>query len=471
MSKEIRADYDSQYLLPPSVEDWVGKDHPARFIREFVEMLDLAGLGFRLPGGEIGRPHYSADLLLKIWLYGYLEGIRSSRRLEKGCLENMSLIWLTGNNAPDHNTIWRFFNANHKPLRRVFRQSVKVAMRVGLLGLALHAVDGTTIKAKGSRRSVLSRKRVESLLKDLDKSVDGMMDEVARNEELEESGCRIPEELADRDALRSRLQDALERMDEIDRNYFHPVEPDVRMMKNGVAVEPSYNGQVVVDEDSGMIVAEDIVNEENDKKQLVPMVEKVEENVGRAADETLADGGYCSIQALSEAEERGYGVVVNVERKSADGGQGEFHRSKFTYLESEDCVMCPLGKRLEYYYTDNSKKPRQRRYRCRDFRDCPRRWECSRSKKGRVIRVSQDHPVVKRQKEKQLDDTMRALLIKRKAIVEKTFGSIKEGMQFRRLTVAGLEKVKAQWSIVCTAFNLKKLYKQWLLGTVLFKPT
>lgn len=368
MSKEIRADYDSQYLLPPSVEDWVGKDHPARFIREFVEMLDLAELGFRLPEGEIGRPHYSADLLLKIWLYGYLDGIRSSRRLEKGCLENMSLIWLTGNNAPDHNTIWRFFNANHKPLRRVFRQSVKVAMRAGLLGLALHAVDGTTIKAKGSRRSVLSRKRVESLLKDLDKSVDGMMDEVAKNEELEESGCRIPEELADRDALRSRLQDALE-------------------------------------------------------------------------------------------------------RKSENGGQDEFHRSKFTYLESEDCVMCPLGKRLEYYYTDNSKKPRQRRYRCHSFRDCPRRWECSRSKKGRVIRVSQDHPVVKRQKEKQLDDTMRALLRKRKAIVEKTFGSIKEGMQFRRLTVAGLEKVKAQWSSVCTAFNLKKLYKQWLLGTVPFKPT
>jgi transposase len=467
MSKEIRADYDSQYLLPPSVEDWVSRDHPARFIREFVEMLDLSELGFRLPEGETGRPHYGADLLLKIWLYGYLEGIRSSRRLEKGCLENMSLIWLTGNNAPDHNTIWRFFKANSQALRGVFRQSVKVAINAGLVGLALHAVDGTSIKAKGSRRSVLSRKQVESLLKDLDKSVGEMMDEVAGNEALEADGCRLPEELSDREALRSRLRDALERMDEIDRNYFHPVEPDARMMKNGVAVEPCYNGQVVVDEESGMIVAEDIVNEENDKKQLVPMVEKVEENVGRAADETLADGGYFSVQALSEAEERDYGVLVNVERKSRDRGRDEFQRSNFTYVESEDCVMCPLGKRLEYCYTDNSKNPPRRRYQCREFRDCPRRWECSRSKKGRMVMVSQEHRVLKRQKEKQLDDTMKALLRKRGAIVEKTFGSIKEGMQFRRLTVAGLDNVKAQWSIICTAFNLRKLYKQWLLGNAL----
>lgn len=470
MSKEIKPDYNTQYLFPPCVEDWVPRDHPARFIREFVDMLDLEHLGFRMHVGGKGRPHYTADLLLKVWLYGYLEGIRSSRRLEKACLENMSLIWLTGNHAPDHNTIWRFFNNHREPLRQIFRQSVKLALKADLVGLALHAVDGTKIKAKSSRLSILSRKQVERLLADLDKSVDEMIDEVVINEESEEGGCRLPEELADRDALRAKLRNALEQMDESGRNFFHPGEPEVRMMKNGRNIEPSFNGQIVVDEKSEMIVAEDIVNEENDKKQLVPMVEKVEENVGRAADETVADGGYCSIQALSEAEERGYGVVVNVERKSENGGQGEFHRSKFTYLENEDCLMCPLGKRLEYYYTDNSKKPRQRRYKCHSFRDCPRRWECSRSKKGRVIRVSQDHPVVKRQKEKQLDDTMRALLRKRMAIVEKTFGSIKEGMQFRRLTVGGLVKVKAQWSIVCTAFNLKKLYKQWLLGKVLLNP-
>ena len=348
---------------------------------------------------------------------------------------------------------------------------MKVAFNAGLVGLAVHAVDGTSIKAKGSWRSVLSRKRVEDILKKLDKSVDVMMDEVSRNEALETGECRLPEELSDRDALRSMLRESLERMDEIERNYFHPVEPDARMMKNGVAVEPCFNGQVVVDEESDMIVAEDMVNEENDSKQLVPMIEKVEENVGRAADETLADGSYCSIEALSEAEEREYGVLVNVERKSRDGGNGEFHRSKFTYVESEDCVVCPLGNRLEYSYTDTSKNPPERRYQCRDFMDCPRRWECSSSKKGRMVRIGREHPVMLRQKRKQRDDTLKALLRKRGAIVEKTFGSIKEGLRFRRLSVGGLENVKAQWSIVCTAFNLGKLYKQWLLGNVQLKQS
>ena len=178
MSKEIKPDYDTQYLFPPSVEDWVPRDHPARFIREFVDMLDLEQLGFRGHEYGKGRPHYAADLLLKVWLYGYLEGIRSTRRLEKACLENMSLIWLTGNHAPDHNTIWRFFNNHREPLRQIFRQSVKLALKADLVGLALHAVDGTKIKAKSSRLSILNRKQVERLLTDLDKSVDEMIDEV-----------------------------------------------------------------------------------------------------------------------------------------------------------------------------------------------------------------------------------------------------------------------------------------------------
>lgn len=470
MSKEIKPDYNTQYIFPPCVEDWVPRDHPARFIREFVDLLDLEHLGFRMHVGGKGRPHYTADLLLKVWLYGYLEGIRSSRRLEKACLENMSLIWLTGNHAPDHNTIWRFFDNYREPLRQIFRQSVKLALKADLVGLALHAVDGTKIKAKSSRLSILSRKQAERLLADLDKSVDEMIDEVVINEEGEEGGCRLPEELADRDELRAKLRNALEQMDESGRNYFHPGEPEVRMMKNGRNIEPSFNGQIVVDEKSEMIVAEDIVNEENDKKQLVPMIEEVENNIGRAADETVADGGYCSSSTLSEAEERGYPVLVNVERKSSGGGKGEFHPSNFAYDEENDCVICPLGKTLVYYYTDKSKEPPQRRYKCRDFKSCPKRWECSRSKKGRVIRVSQDHPVVKRQKEKQLRGQARKLLNKRMAIVERPFGTIKENMQFRRLTVLGLEKAKVQWSMICATFNLKKLYKQWLLGKVLLNP-
>ena len=153
MGKQIRADYEQILMFPPSVEDWVGKDHPARFIRDFVDSLDLSELGIEIPDSDTGRPPYAPDLLLKVWLYGYFNRIRASRKLEKACLENMGLIWLTGMNAPDHNSLWRFFKANKKSLRHLFKQSIRVALKADLIGLVLHAVDGTKIRTLSSQRA------------------------------------------------------------------------------------------------------------------------------------------------------------------------------------------------------------------------------------------------------------------------------------------------------------------------------
>ena len=163
--KEKRADYSERYLFPPSLEDWVGADHPARFVREFVDALDLKELGFKQREAEEGRPNYAAELLLKVWLYGYLMKLRTSRGLERGCRENVGLILLTGRNEPDHNTIWRFFSENKKALRQVFKQVVRVAVRADLVGLVLHAVDGTKIVARASRRTALHKADLEKELR------------------------------------------------------------------------------------------------------------------------------------------------------------------------------------------------------------------------------------------------------------------------------------------------------------------
>src|SRR5678815_3601638 len=159
VSHVIRADHRQRFLLPPDLDEWVSADHPARFVRDLVESFDLQALGFRMPdGGEEGRPHYAPEMLLAVWLYGWMEHIRSSRRLEKACRRDLPFVWLTGNHHPDHNTLSRFFRDNKRALRAVFKQTVRVAVKADLIGFALHALDGTKVKAASSIDTATHRK-------------------------------------------------------------------------------------------------------------------------------------------------------------------------------------------------------------------------------------------------------------------------------------------------------------------------
>jgi transposase len=201
MGKQIRADYEQILMFPPSVEDWVGKDHPARFIRDFVDSLDLSELGIEIPDSDTGRPPYAPDLLLKVWLYGYFNRIRATRKLEKACLENIGLIWLTGMNAPDHNSLWRFFKGNKKSLRRLFKQLVRVALKADLIGLVLHAVDGTKIRTLSANEHVCDRNHLERVLEGiserLDRTIGDAMTEIERSEREESGEYRLPASMQD----------------------------------------------------------------------------------------------------------------------------------------------------------------------------------------------------------------------------------------------------------------------------------
>jgi len=471
MGIEIRPDYNKTFLLPPCLDDWIGKDDPARFIRDFVDLLDIEELGFRIPEAFEGRPPYAADLLLKVWLYGYMEKIRATRKLEKACRQHFSLVWLTGMNYPDHNTLWRFWVANKKALRTVFKQSVLVAHKAGLVGMALHAVDGTKITAQVSNQTGWHGKTLEKLLKRLDVSIDEMMREVESAEENERGDYLLPEKLQDAKMRRDEIKEALRELDKVDRKHLHPRDPDARMMKCKKRTHFAYNAQAVVDDKSGLIMAEDVVNAENDTGQLTPMLGEVERNLGGTAEETVADGGYYSPEQLAEAEEHERNVLVSIPENTKNRWhKGGFHSSNFVYDERQDVFICPLGRQLTYDGSRTRKrkhrKYRFRIYRCRCFRECPMRWQCSLQKRGRTIEQLEYYKAVENQRTKQFNEDKMKLLKKRKAIVEIAFAHIKEHQAFRRWTVRGLGNVKTQWSLVCTAFNLRKLYRYWTEGVL-----
>jgi transposase len=467
MSQALRPNYAQFFLLPPSLDDWVAPEHPVRFVRDLVEMLDLPALGFvdREAKGDEGRPHYAVDLLLKVWLFGWMERVRTSRALEKACLRDVAFLWLTGNLHPDHNTLWRFFADNKKALRPLFKRILQVATEAGLVGYALHALDGTKMVAASSRDTAQHRERLQQQLQQIDSILDAQMAEVDKAEQQEAASYAMPSSFQDANTRRAAIRDALAKLDQADTDHLHLNEPQARMMKGRQMHTLGYNAQIVVDHDSDLIVAADVVTQENDQGQLVPMLEQVVETIGRTAEQTDADSGYCSGEQLAQAEERGSSVLVSTPQVTQT--KGPFSKSHFHYDAQADVYICPQGERLVPIAKSKSHAASLHRdtiYRC-DPQFCPVRSACTRSRDGRRrIRRPPFEDALMRQKHKQSHPAMGALLRLRKEIVEHIFGIIKAADGFRRFTVRGRQGAQAQWLLVCTGVNLRKLYAYWTRG-------
>lgn len=460
MSHEIRPDYEAQFLFPPSLEQWVAADHPARFVREFVDALDLDAVGLT-PKQQArrkdpnGRPHYAVDLLLKIWLYGYMYGIRSSRALERGCRDTLPLVWLAGRHTPDHNTLWRFWSRYQKVIKQLFLQSVRVASEAKLIGMVVQALDGTKIRSAGAKRSAWHRADLEKLLAQIESNIAELEKEIGEAGEDGGGGDdRLPETLKSREELRSRIQESLAVLSEADRKHMHPHDPNAQMMVSQGRTEFAYNAQAMVDEDNGIIVAAEVTDQANDSAQLEPMLQQTQENTGRYATTTVADSGYHTAEGLAAATEMGADVLVAMKQKAHQ--VGAYHTMHFTYDEATDSVRCPEQQTLT---REGTRRPKNKpysvnTYRCHFSATCPVAAQCSRDPKGRVIEIGPHHAAVVRNRQ---HPDARALLHKRQMIVERVFAEIKEVLRWRRWTVRGLENVRNQWLMICTAFNLRRM--------------
>lgn len=464
MTREIKPDYSQTFLLPPALEDWVDEEHPARFVRDFVDSLDLKSLGFHGRRSPDGRPSYSDDLMLKIWIFGYFNDIRSSRKLEKACREMMGFLWLTGMNVPDHNTLWRFFHRYPKAIQNVFVETVALASEARLLNTSVHAVDGTKIRARCSDEGALSKHKLKAALTEEERRIAEYMEDVARAEEEEEGQYRLPEELIDAEARKKWIQERLKRLRSKGIGSEQPSEPDARKMRSRGAFHFGYNAQAVVDVDSGLVVASDVTNEQNDSHQLGHMARMAKENLGSSADDLLGDAGYAILSEFGELFKEGVNVTVDLPRSLQAGpDDSEFHASHFNYDEENDLVICPRGNQLEFMTTKNERrgKYRVRVYRCRNSKDCPQRSQCSKGKQARTIEISPYHGALEAQREKYKDPEKRSAIKALRARVETLFGQTKANREFRRFSSWSLECAKTQWALLCTTGNLRKLHRIW----------
>jgi transposase len=463
MSRELRADYTTQFLFPRALEEWVKPDDPARFIRTFVDSLDLREIAgeewAEATKDTNGRPHYAFDLLLKVWLYGYVYNIRSSRKLERACRQLMPLVWLAGMYEPDHNTLWRFWVRYRSALKKVFVSSVRVALEANLVGMVLQAVDGTKIVTAASQNTAWHRADLQKILAAAGERIEKLEREIeAAKEGSADIDDRLPKKLQDERQLRDTVKEALKTLEEADRKHMHGHDPDARMMVGGTAkrLEFAYNAQAVCDASNGIVVAEAVVAEENDQHQLGPILGQVQHNTGGTADQTLADSGYDTAESLAKAEELNAPVIV-AQRIRLDK-VGDYHLARFAYDEQTETVHCPTGQKLRKVgtITHHQKPYPMTRYRCDVWASCPVGKVCSKNR-PRVVDIGPHYGAVLRQRQKMADPDNKKSLRRRSEIIERLFGQIKANDGFQRWTFRGKEKVAAQWTMICTAINLRRL--------------
>jgi transposase len=482
---EIETNYTKTYLLPPSIEEWIEMNHPARFIKELVDNINLEDYGFRKVKSKEGRPRYSNNLLLKIWLYSYYEKIYSSRSIERACRNQIPLIWLTTMNYPDHNTIWRFFKDNKEQIKNIFKLTVKIAVNNEMVGFALQAIDGTKIKANVSEKGEIHLKDIEKVLSMIESSIDSIFEKVEETEkqEKEKVSDKLPKKYYDKMKLKEIIKEGVEKLTEKDkteikeklqsdlqelkdknRKQLNITDIDSRLMKsksNG-KMEYSYNVQGVVDSKHQIIVGSKATNQEADNHLLTEMLEEVINTSGKNAEETLADAGYFSGEELAKAEEMKSSVLVNLSGTISQKEEG-FRKEDFYYDSKTDNYVCSTNKILKF--TGKTKKSRRnydiKIYRCKDYVTCPYKVKCTAKPGGRQLERTEFDEALERQKQRHKNEDNQALLKQRKKIVEPLFAWIKHNNKINRWSYRGLESVDAQWSLLCSAINLKKLFAVW----------
>jgi transposase len=462
MGHAIGADHSQVFLFPPALEDWVPLNHPARFIREFVADLDLRKLGFVVkPVGDAGANHYSADLLLSVWLYGYFERIRSSRKLEAALKSNLPLIWLSGLHQPDHSSLWRFWAANKAPLRKVFKETVLVADKLEMIDFAMMAVDGTKILASSSRRAMWSEKSLSEKEKAVDEAI-AELEEAIGSDTTPCADPSIPVKLAEKQKLRQEIRNKREHLHKEGRKHLHPCEPDARVMKNQRTNDLCYNAQAVADSKSQIVTAAEVTNDENDQGQLVPMIDQVAENLGRAAEETLADSGYATEEQFGLAEKREYSVLTTV--RSAPNGQEDRFRADLFHFDPENgTVECPVNGTLLKFERERERHHTGmiiKLFRCRN-KECPLRELCSKDKRGKAVEIGPNRAARQNQTERQKLPESKEKIRQRAGIIEPIFALTKVHGGFKRFTFRGLSGAQTQWSVEMAGHNLRKIYQNW----------
>ena len=463
-----------QYITPKnrqqyefvSLEDFIDKDNPVRFVDVFVEKLELNKLGFKLKELKTeGRPSFQTALFLKIYIYGYLNGIRSSRKLEKECVRNVELQWLCGSLKPNYHSIADFRKNNPTALRNTFKLFVLFLKEADLIGAEVIAVDGTKSRAHNSKKNNYNPKKIERHLAYIEEKTNEYLAQLDASDakektdkinNIEEKLKRLKEHKIKYDNIAAQIQQS-------GQPQVSTTDPDSRaLLIHGQVVEVSYNTQAAVDEKHKLVVATQTLNR-NDRNALSNIALEAKTNIGAQSFTLLADKGYNNAKEIEACQNQGLTTIVaqqEIVNSNDKGTTKDYLATNFIYNKETDTYTCPQGQTLSTTGTWHTKQRSSsshqfKKYRTTACKTCPVKHLCTAKADGRrEIERSQYAEALEANNKNYKEQY--ALYRKRQEINEHIFGTIKRVWGYYYTNLKGLKKVNGEWSLIMTVYNMKR---------------
>lgn len=459
ISKELIMNYvigqsrEQSTLFPMSIDDYVAEDNIVRFIDAFVNELDMEELGFKHAKlKSTGRPPYMPSDLMKLYIYSYLNKIRTSRKIEA--------MWLMKKLTPDHKTISDFRKNNKKALVKVKKLFILMCKDMGLISSELFGIDGSKFAAVNSNNRNYSKRKLEKLQAKVSEDITGYLEMLDSNDNqepniIETSKIAFEEKLKALQEKQAKYQKLLEQIEASGDTQISLTDPDSRMMKNQQNQDMSYNVQLGIDSLNKLIVADDVVNEGNDTHQLHSMSEQIKENLEEDSITVVADKGYFTRDELKKCEENNITAYVPEIKKGHNKKKGMFTDRDFTYNKENDTYRCPGGNIMELRGFQIKDNKELKTYKTSQCKECKLKEKCTTSKTGRNIYRWVNEEIIDRVRERVSEHP--EITDKRKELAEHPFGTMKRALDFGYFLTKGLESVRAEFSLSVLVYNMKRV--------------
>jgi transposase len=460
-------------MFPERLEDWIHDDNPVRVIDVFVDELDLGGLGFdRVEPRATGRPGYHPCVLLKLYIYGYLNRVQSSRRLEREAGRNVEVMWLTGRLVPDHKTIADFRKDNGPAIRNVCARFVALCRQLKLFAEASVAIDGSKFKAVNARDKNFTRAKMQRRMEQIEESVERYLHQMDSADRQEPSLARTTETARLKDKI-AILKEEMRRLEKLEARMLAApdqqislTDPDARSMAtsgrgSGMV---GYNVQAAVDTKHHLIVAHEVTNVGTDRSQLSAMAKKTKAALETDTLDAVTDRGYYNGEEILACDEAGITVTLPKPLTSGMKAKGRFGKQDFVYLAADDVYLCPAGERLIYHFTNQEKGRTLRRYWTTACQACAIKGQCTTGKERRITRWEHEH--VLEAVQRRLDEHPEKMR-QRRETVEHPFGTIKYWMGYTHFQMKTLKRVGTEMALHVLAYNLKRVMNIMGIGPLI----